>query len=89
MNIYVGNISYNTTESQLSELFSSKGTVDRVNIITDKYSGQSKGFGFVEMSNDDEGQKAIDELNGHSLDNRELNVSKARERQPRERRERY
>ena len=85
MNIYVGNLSYNIGESQLEAAFTPKGTVTSVKIITDKYSGQSKGFGFVEMPNDSEANQAIIDLNGQELDGRALTVNQARERTERPR----
>jgi RNA recognition motif-containing protein len=77
-NIFVGNLSFGTTEDSLRTLFSSYGAVDRVNIVTDRDSGQPRGFAFVEMSNDSEGNNAINGLNGHDLDGRSLNVNEAR-----------
>jgi len=65
MNIYVGNVDFKATEEQLSDLFAEYGEVTSVKIITDKLSGRSKGFAFVEMANDDEGQAAIEALNGY------------------------
>jgi RNA recognition motif-containing protein len=81
MNIYVGNLSYNTTEESLRQAFAAFGQVDRVNIITDRLSGKSRGFGFVEMANDEEAQAALEGLNGKELDGRTLNVNQARPRQ--------
>jgi len=83
MKLYVGNLSYETTESELNELFSTMGTVESVKIITDPYSGMSKGFGFVEMSTREQGEMAIRELNGKSLRNRTIVVNEARPRKPR------
>ena len=80
MNIYVGNLDYKVNENELEKLFSGYGTVSSVKIITDKYSGRSKGFGFVEMENDDEARKAITELNGTSLKSRDITVNEARPR---------
>jgi len=80
MNIYVGNLSYNVTQEELKELFLKYGEVTSVNIIIDRDSGRSKGFGFVEMTSDADAQKAIQELNGTSLDNRELKVNQAKPR---------
>jgi RNA recognition motif-containing protein len=80
MNIYVGNLSYSLTEEDLREAFEPFGAVDSVNIIKDKYSGQSKGFGFVEMPNSEEAQSAINDLNGKDLKGRSLNVNEARPR---------
>ena len=70
--LYVGSLSYNTTEDELKELFSQAGTVNSATIITDKFSGRSKGFGFVEMSNEEEAQKAIEMFNDKELDGRKL-----------------
>jgi len=80
MNIYVGNLSYEVTEEDLKQAFEDFGQVESVKIITDKYSGQSKGFGFVEMPAKAEGQSAIDGLNGKELKGRTLNVNEARPR---------
>jgi RNA recognition motif-containing protein len=78
MNIYVGNLSFKVSESELEELFKEFGTVDSVKIITDKFSGRSKGFGFITMENDDEAKKAIEELNGTTFKERDLVVNEAR-----------
>lgn len=80
MNIYVGNISYDTAEDDLREAFEEYGEVDSVSIITDRDSGRSKGFGFVEMPNDEEAQAAMDGLNEQEFMGRTLNVNKARPR---------
>ena len=80
MNIYVGNLSYGVTEEDLKEAFVTFGEVETVNIITDKYSGQSKGFGFVEMSSQTEADAAIEGLNDTELKGRTLKVNKARPR---------
>src|SRR6266849_5127349 len=77
-NIFVGNLSFGTTEDSLRSLFASYGAVDRVNIVTDRDSGQPRGFAFIEMSSDSEGHSAINGLNGHDLDGRSLNVNEAR-----------
>lgn len=77
-NIFVGNISFGTTEESLRSLFQSYGAVDRVNLVTDRDSGQPRGFAFIEMSVDAEGQRAINALNGQNLDGRSLNVNEAR-----------
>ena len=77
-NIYVGNLSFGATEESVRALFATHGTVDRVNIYTDRDSGQPRGFGFVEMANDGEGDKAIAAVNGVNLDGRALNVNEAR-----------
>ncbi|CAA6806962.1 MAG: RNA-binding protein [uncultured Campylobacterales bacterium] len=83
MQIYVGNISYNTGEESLESLFSKYGTVESVKIITDRDTGRAKGFGFVAMADDASGQKAIDELNGQEFDGRALRVNEARPREQR------
>jgi len=77
-NIYVGNLSFGTTEDSLRSLFQTYGSVDRVNIVTDRDTGQPRGFAFVEMSVDAEGNKAINGLNGADLDGRSLSVNEAR-----------
>lgn len=79
-NIYVGNLSYDTTEDGLRAAFAAHGEVNSVNIITDRYSGRSRGFAFVEMANDEEATTAIAALNGQPLDGRELRVDEARPR---------
>ena len=80
MRLYVGNISFNATESSLREAFSAFGEVSSISVVADRDTGQPRGFGFVEMSNDGEGQAAIDGLNGTDLEGRALNVSEARPR---------
>ena len=80
MNIYVGNLSYEITEEDLRLAFGEFGEVETVNIIKDKFSGQSKGFGFVEMPSKTEGQSAIDGLNGKEKKGRALKVNEARPR---------
>ncbi len=80
MKIYVGNLSYDFTEEELRQEFLAFGEVESVNIIMDKYSGRSKGFGFVEMPSVSEGQAAITGLNGKTLKDRALNVNAARPR---------
>src|ERR1700738_3735756 len=77
-NIFVGNLSFGATESTLRSMFEAYGTVDRVSIVTDRDTGQSKGFGFIEMSNDAEGDRAIKALSGHELDGRNLTINEAR-----------
>ncbi len=77
MNIYVSNISFSLTEGDLQDAFAEFGEVSSVKIITDKFTGKSKGFGFVEMDNDNEASNAIDQLNGAELGGRELQVKKA------------
>jgi|TARA_B100001971_G_C17913703_1_gene394170 RNA recognition motif-containing protein len=80
MNIYVGNLSYEVTEEELRQEFEAFGEVKSASIITDKYSGRPRGFGFVEMSSASEGQAAITGLNGKTLKDRTLNVNEARPR---------
>jgi cold-inducible RNA-binding protein len=77
-NIFVGNLSFNATEESVRSIFQQYGTVDRVSLITDRDTGQARGFGFVEMSNNSEADRAIAELNGRELDGRALNVNEAR-----------
>jgi len=76
--LYIGGLSYNTTEDGLKEHFSQAGTVETVTIIKDKISGRSRGFGFVEMSTDDEAAKAIEMFHGKEVDGRTLTVNEAR-----------
>ena len=89
MNIYVGNLSWNTDNRQLTDLFSQHGTVDTARVLTDRETGRSRGFGFVEMPNDDEARAAIEALNGFEYDGRALKVNEARPREERPRRPRY
>ena len=81
--IYVGNLSFNVDSDQLSEVFAEFGTVDSVNVITDRETGRSKGFAFVEMSADSEAQAAIQKLNGMELSGRAMNISEAKPQEPR------
>ncbi len=83
--LYVGSLPYSANEQQLVDLFSKYGSVSSAKIISDKYSGQSKGFGFVEMGSDEEAQKAITGLNGTQLEGRTLVVNEARPQEPRSR----
>ena len=76
--IYVGNLSYSTSETELNDLFAQFGEVGSTKIITDRYTGRSRGFAFVEMPNRNEGQSAINELNGSEVRGRNLKVSEAR-----------
>lgn len=76
--LYVGGLSYATTEAQLEEVFAAHGTVESARVITDKFTGRSRGFGFVEMGSEAEAQKAIEALNGTELDGRSLTVNEAR-----------
>lgn len=80
MKIYVGNLSYQTTEDELRQAFENHGQVSSINIIKDKYSGESKGFGFVEMDNDAEAKEAMADLHNSELNGRNLNVNEARPR---------
>ena len=82
-NIFVGNLSFDATEGAVRSMFEQYGTVDRVNIVTDRDTGRARGFGFVEMSNDTEGQNAISALNGRDMDGRALNVNEARPKENR------
>ncbi len=77
-NIFVGNLDFNTGEDELRQLFQTYGQVDRVSIMTDRDTGRSRGFGFVEMTNAEEGEKAIAALNGSQVGGRTLNVNEAR-----------
>lgn len=81
--LYVGGLSYSTTEDALRDAFSQIGAVESATIIKDKMSGRSKGFGFVEMSSDEEAEKAIEMWNGKELDGRKLTVNEARPLEPR------
>jgi len=80
MNIYVGSLSYKATEEDLKKEFEGFGQVESVNIIKDRYSGESRGFGFVDMPNKDEAQSAIEGLNGRELKGRKISVNEARPR---------
>jgi cold-inducible RNA-binding protein len=82
-NIFVGNLSFDATESSIRSLFEKHGTVDRVSVVTDRDTGRARGFAFVEMANDSEGQKAIDALNGRELDGRALTINEARPKEAR------
>ena len=84
--LYVGNLPYSVNQQSLQDTFSQCGTVESVNVIMDRDTGQSKGFAFVEMSSDSEAQKAIQELNGSSLDGREIKVNEAKPKAPRDNR---
>lgn len=81
--LFVGNLSFNTTENELQDLFASAGSVTEVNLITDRMSGRSKGFAFVTMSTPEEAKNAIETLNGKNLNGRDMNVSEARPREER------
>ncbi|HAP66564.1 MAG: RNA-binding protein [Nitrospinae bacterium RIFCSPLOWO2_12_39_16] len=80
--LYVGNISYQTTEDDLNTLFSQAGNIESVKIINDQYSGRSKGFGFVEFATQDEADKAVSMFNGYTLGERKLIVNEARPQAP-------
>jgi len=82
--LFVGGLSWDTKEDSLKNLFSQAGDVVSATVITDKFSGRSKGFGFVEMSSEKEAQEAVKKLNGQSLDGRNITVNEARPQQPRE-----
>ena len=81
--LYVGSLPYSTTEQQLSDLFAPHGSVQSARVITDKFTGQSRGFGFVEMGSEDEAKKAIAALNGTQMDGRTLTVNEAKPQEPR------
>lgn len=81
--LYVGNLSYDTTSESLAALFAASGTVESASVITDRDTGRSKGFGFVEMSSKKEGEDAINALNGTEVDGRALTVNEARPREER------
>lgn len=82
--LYVGNLSYSTTDASLEQTFAPYGTVESAKVIMDRDSGRSKGFGFVEMSSDQEAVKAIQSMNGQEIDGRSLNVSEAKPMAPRD-----
>lgn len=81
--LFVGGLSYETVEATLRDLFSQSGTVESASVITDRMTGRSKGFGFVEMSSEEEAQKAIEMFNGKELDGRTITVNEARPQEPR------
>ena len=81
--LYVGNLSFNTTDAELKTMFESAGSVASANVIADRMTGRSRGFGFVEMSSDDEAKKAIEMLNGKDIDGRKIVVNEARPRMER------
>lgn len=83
MKLYVGNLSFNTSTQELEQIFGEIGTVESTNIIEDRDTGRSRGFGFVEMSSKEEGQNAIEQLNGKEVDGRELTVNEAKPRENR------
>lgn len=81
--LFVGNLSWNTTNESLGSFFAQAGKVESANVITDRYTGKGRGFGFVEMSTDEEAKKAMDELNGKELDGRAIVVNEAKEKENR------
>lgn len=87
--LFVGGLSYETTEDSLKEVFQEAGTVESVSVIIDKMSGRSKGFGFVEMSTEEEAQKAVETLNGKEIDGRAVTVNEARPMEDRPRRDSF
>ncbi|NBW70897.1 MAG: RNA-binding protein [Bacteroidetes bacterium] len=89
MNIYVGNLSYGVSDDQLREVFEAYGTVSSAKVISDKFSGRSKGFGFVEMDDDNEAKSAIEDLDGAEIDGRAVKVNEARPREERPRRDNF
>lgn len=84
--LFIGGLSYDTTEATLKETFAQAGTVETATVIMDKFSGRSKGFGFVEMSSEEEAKKAIEMFNGKEIDGREVTVNEARPLEDRPRR---
>jgi RNA recognition motif-containing protein len=82
-NLYVGNLNYNTTEDTLRAVFAEYGEVESVRVITDRYTGRSRGFAFVEMATEEGAEKAISEVNGKTVDERQLRVDKAKPRSDR------
>ena len=83
MNIYVGNLSWGLNDNDLEQIFAEHGQVSSAKIIQDRETGRSRGFGFVEMPNDDDGRKAIEAINGMEIDGRNLTVNEARPREER------
>jgi RNA recognition motif-containing protein len=83
MKLYVGNLSFQTSSQELEELFASIGTVESATVVEDRETGRSRGFGFVEMSSQEEGEKAISELNGQEVSGREIKVNEAKPREDR------
>jgi RNA recognition motif-containing protein len=81
--LYVGNLSFNTTENELQELFSQAGTVQEVTLMQDKFTGKSRGFAFVTMGSEEDAQNAISKFNGQTIEGRPLTVNEARPREPR------
>ena len=89
MNIYVGNLPYSTTPDELREVFAAFGEVAAARIVNDRETGRAKGFGFVEMPNDEEAKKAIEALNGNDIGGRKAVVNEARPREPRQFQKRF
>lgn len=87
--LFVGSLPYTTTNEQLQELFSQVGPVESVNVITDRYTGQGKGFAFVEMASDEDAKKAIETLNGHNLGGRTIVVNEAKPQENRDNRPKF
>jgi RNA recognition motif-containing protein len=83
MKLYVGNLAFGTSSEDLQQLFSQAGTVESASVVEDRETGRSRGFGFVEMASNEEGQKAIEQFNGKELQGRSLNVNEARPREDR------
>lgn len=83
VNIYVGNLPYSTTDAELQQLFAQHGEVRKAQVVMDRETGRSRGFGFVEMSNDQQGRAAIDAMNGQDMDGRKLVVNEAKPREAR------
>lgn len=83
MKLYVGNLSFSTTEQELQDMFSQYGTVTSAALVMDRETGRPRGFGFIEFANDDEARAAIEALNGQNIDGRDLTVNEARPREPR------
>ncbi len=82
-NLFIGNLPYSVTDDQLKDIFSKAGSVVSARVITDKFSGRSKGFGFVEMETEEEAQKAISSIDGFSVDGRNIRVSEAKPKEER------
>jgi RNA recognition motif-containing protein len=83
MKLYVGNLAFQTSSEDLQELFAQAGTVESASVVEDRETGRSRGFGFVEMSSNEEGQKAIEQFNGQEVGGRALNVNEAKPREDR------
>jgi RNA recognition motif-containing protein len=83
MKLYVGNLAFQTSSEDLQQLFSQAGTVESASVVEDRETGRSRGFGFVEMSSNEEGQKAIEQFNGKEVNGRSLNVNEAKPREDR------